>query len=294
VLYRAVLLFLEVLRWLPSRARALLGRMAGWAAHSLVSRRREIVMRNLELCFPRLDADARRQFARENFRAAGVSFLDFLWLIATRMKEGRSFIRLEGGQYLKQLGDGPVIFLAPHFFGMISGFLRIRLEREAAVFMKEPHSPLSRKFLRDSAQRLQVVYFSNRDPFSRVLRWLKEGNSLYYLPDVNAPPGGGTVFAPLLGVEEAATMTSLSRLARATGALVLPCVTYMREEGGYTLHLHPPWRDFPTGDDLADARRMNRFLEESIKQAPSEYFWLHRRFKTRPPGAPPLYGPKGC
>jgi KDO2-lipid IV(A) lauroyltransferase len=93
-----------------------------------------------------------------------------------------------------------------------------------------------------------------------------------------------SVFAPFFGVP-AATITGLSRIARLTGAIVVPCVTREIDSGRrYAVRLYPPWESFPSADETADARRMNAFIEARAREMPAQYYWLHKRFKTRPPG----------
>jgi len=117
---------------------------------------------------------------------------------------------------------------------------------------------------------------------------MREGRPLYYLPDMDYGPRGA-LFVPFFGVA-AATMPGLSRIARVTGAKVLPCVTHMLPHGaGYVVSIEPPWSDFPGEDAAADTLRMNQYIERKILEAPEQYFWMHKRFKTRPEGEARFY-----
>ena len=95
------------------------------------------------------------------------------------------------------------------------------------------------------------------------------------------------VFVDFFGVKTA-TVTALSRLCKISGAKVVPLVTRQTADG-YEARFYPAWDDFPTDDPLADARRLNAFLEQRIAETPDQYFWVHKRFKTRPPGEPSFY-----
>ena len=128
---------------------------------------------------------------------------------------------------------------------------------------------------------------SRQEGFRRVLRWIKEGIPFYYLPDLDFGPKG-SVFVPFFGVP-AATARGLPYIARSTGAKVVPCVARMLPGGGYVAQLYPAWSDFPSGDDVSDARRMMAFVEERVREMPEQYHWLHKRFKTRPEGEPKFY-----
>jgi len=127
---------------------------------------------------------------------------------------------------------------------------------------------------------------SRRDGIKPVLRAIKKGLPFYYLPDMDFG-ARDAVFVPFFGVP-AATITGLARLAKATGATVVPCITRW-QDGGYVTRFYPAWTDFPSADVSADTRRMNAFIEDRIRERPEQYFWLHRRFKTRPEGESGLY-----
>jgi KDO2-lipid IV(A) lauroyltransferase len=115
---------------------------------------------------------------------------------------------------------------------------------------------------------------------------LRAGEILYLLPDMNFGPQE-SIFVPFYGVT-AATVPSLSRLARLGRAKVVPVTTRMTATG-YTVMVHPAWSHFPTEDLEADTARMNRTLQDYIDTMPAQYYWVHKRFKTRPPGEPPVY-----
>ena len=128
--------------------------------------------------------------------------------------------------------------------------------------------------------------YSRQDGIKPVIRAIRKGLPFYYLPDMDYG-AKDAVFVPFFGTP-AATITGLSRLARATGAVVVPCIT-RQEGGGYVTRFHPAWENYPSDDVEADARRMNAFIEERIREMPEQYFWLHKRFKTRPTGEASLY-----
>jgi KDO2-lipid IV(A) lauroyltransferase len=132
------------------------------------------------------------------------------------------------------------------------------------------------------------VLLSRKDGIRSVVRTMKSGRPFYYLPDMDYGRKDA-IFVPFFGVE-AATITGLSRLARLTGARVLPCVTRMLPGGaGYVLEIGLPWENFPTADIEADTRRMNGWIEGVARTMPEQYYWVHRRFKTRPDGQARLY-----
>ena len=118
---------------------------------------------------------------------------------------------------------------------------------------------------------------------------MREGLPFYYLPDMDFGLRD-SVFVPFFGVN-AATITGVSRLAKLTGAAVVPVIATQRPKGaGYDVRFLPAFDNFPSGDDVADARRVNAFIEDRVRENTPQYLWTHKRFKTRPPGEASLYG----
>jgi KDO2-lipid IV(A) lauroyltransferase len=153
-------------------------------------------------------------------------------------------------------------------------------------------NPLFDAFLREKRNRFgSVTLVSRQQGLRPVLRAMRKGLPLYYLPDMDLG-ARDSVFVPFFGVQ-AATVPALSRIVRLTGAVVLPCITEQLPGGaGYRVRIHPPWTGVPASgepDDAADALAMNAFIEAAVAGMPAQYHWLHKRFKTRPPGEPSPY-----
>jgi len=198
-------------------------------------------------------------------------------------------IRVEGVEHWQAAAGRPVIWLAPHFVGLDMGGTRIITEwRGASVYSHQKDPVLDRVLLRGRTRFVKPVLFSRQDGIRPVVRALREGLPLYYLPDMDLG-GRDSIFVPFFGVP-AATVTALSRVARLAGAVIVPAVTRQLPGGaGYVLRFYPAWSGFPTEDLAADARRMNAFIEDRVREMPEQYFWLHKRFKTRPPGEAKFY-----
>jgi KDO2-lipid IV(A) lauroyltransferase len=121
-----------------------------------------------------------------------------------------------------------------------------------------------------------------------VARAIKAGYPFYYLPDMDFG-ARDSIFVSFFEAT-AATITGLSRLARLTGARVVPLVTtQLPGTDGYVMQFYPAWDDFPSDDIVADTRRMNAFIEARILEMPEQYYWVHKRFKTRPAGEASVY-----
>jgi KDO2-lipid IV(A) lauroyltransferase len=285
---------LAFLAWLgrqpPARV-ARLGTVFGWLSGWLATASRRNVLANLRLCFPELPPRAVRRLMRAHFRLFGRALMCALALGETASAERlRAAVRVTGREHFERaLSEGrPVIVLAPHFVALELGGLRLSLERPMAAMYREPGPNLMHWALHRNRTRFGIELIERRDSPRTVLRHLHEGRPLYYLPDIDPGGAGSYVFVPFFGIMTA-TVTALSRFARLAGAAVIPCVT--RETGPcqYELVLHPPLENFPGDDPVEDTRRMNRWIENEVRQLPEQYFWVHRRFKTRPANEPRRY-----
>jgi KDO2-lipid IV(A) lauroyltransferase len=252
--------------------------------------RRRVVMRNLAACFPELDVAARRKLARRHFRALGAVSLTLgigWWASDARQRRLTHFRHreiLDRALAAKR----PVILLAPHFLGLEIGGMRISLDYPVVSMYKRAKNALFDRQMRRGRERYDVVMVERSAELRPMVRLLRAGRPFYYLPDQD-PGRRGSVFAPFFGVPTA-TVTALGRIARLAGAVVIPCFTRQLERGrGFEVVFHAPLADFPSGDDVADATRMNAAIEAGVREMPEQYFWVHKRFKTRPPGAPAFY-----
>lgn len=272
--------------FLPNGVLAWLGEAVGALAFHLIPERRNVTRINLSKCFPQLPADERERLARAHFRAFVRAFADraILWW-GSRERVVRT-VRLEGLEHLD--GHRRVILFAPHFVGLDMGFTRIALERDIAMLHSRQKDPRFEQLLHHGRARFgRAALYTRQQGLRASLQALDAGALYYYLPDLDYGPEHA-VFVPFCGVP-AATITGLSFIAGETGARVLPCVTRMLPGGGYVTRVYPAWEDFPGPDAATDARRMNAFIEECVAAMPEQYYWMHKRFKTRPPGEPRFY-----
>ena len=222
-------------------------------------------------------------------RAFGRSVLErsILWW-ASRERVMR-LVRIVGLERVLALKGQPLILLAPHFVGLDAGCTRLTCEIDmAGIYAIQKDAFFNALLLSGRTRFGHQRAISRQEGVRPALAALKEGIPFYYLPDQDYGPRDA-IFVPFFAAS-AATITGLSRMTRLTGARVLPCVTRMLPGGaGYELRCHPVWENFPSGDDAADARRMNAFIEERVREMPEQYFWTHKRFKTRPPGEAKWY-----
>lgn len=287
--------FMRAVSWLPLPAIALFGGALGMVLYVLHAPRRRVVRINIGLCFPELSPGARARMARRHFRGFGQALLDIgisWWAAEARIKRLTRFRGRE--HYDRALREKKnIILLAPHFLGLECGGIRLSIERPMVTVFRRPVNKLLSVVMARARSRsrfyLQLV--EHIQPFTALVKQTKKGAPLYYLPDQDAGPRH-SVFAPFFGVP-AATFVALPRLAKMTNAVVIPCVTRQLPWGrGYEIELRPALKNFPSGDALADATRMNREIEAAVREMPEQYFWLHKRFKTRPPGEKDFYKQK--
>ena len=284
---RLVLGFMWLLHFLPGKAIAAVGNAAGAAIFWLIPERRRVTRINLAKCFPAMGGQDRERLARAHFRIFARAFLErgvLWWAPAQRV---RDLVRIEGAENLRALAGKPVVVFAPHFEGLDAGGMRLSQDFAMVSMYARQKDRRFDRTLHEGRSRFGIRLLSRQEGIRKAVRAVKEGLILYYLPDLDFGPKS-SIFVPFFGVP-AATVPGLSYIARITGASVVPCVTRMLPGGGYVARLYPAWSDFPSGDDAADARRMNAFIEERVLEMPEQYHWLHKRFKTRPPGEPRFY-----
>lgn len=278
-----------LLHWLPLALLAPLGRAAGLLLYALAGERRSVVLTNLRLCFPDLREPQRVQLARNHFAVFTRSLLEhgILWW-GSRERVLR-MVRVEGLEHWLAVRERPVIWLSPHFVGLDMGGIRLTAEFPLVSVYSKQKNPVFEAVLLHGRTRLgPTELYSRQDGIRPVAKAIKKGLPFYYLPDMDFGERD-SMFVPFFGVP-AATITGLARIAAMTGAVVVPAVTTQLPGGdGYVLRFYPAWDHYPGGDLAADTRRMNAFIEERVREMPEQYYWLHKRFKTRPAGEERIY-----
>lgn len=289
MLTRAAVGLLWLLHFLPLSLLAALGHGLGRLVYPFAGRRRKIVLTNLRLCFPELSENEREQLARRHVRALMRSLLERGLCWWSNERRIRRVVGIEGLEHLRRVEGAPLILLVPHFVGLDLAATRLALEISAvSVYSRQKNVVIDRLLYRGRTRFGDQRILSRQEGMRAVVRALKDGRPLYYLPDMDYGPRDA-IFVPFFGVPTA-TVPGVSRLARMTGAKVLPCIARMLPGGrGYLLEIQEPWQDFPGESLETDTRRMNADIEQWVREMPEQYYWVHRRFKTRPPGASPVY-----
>ena len=277
---------------LPWPVQRRLGAIVGWLALRLSRSRREAARSNLALCLPELSEAQRETLLRENFRDVGIGLFEFArawWGDAEPMRGTATIEGLDILQRLQAEGRG-VLLVSGHFMTLeMCG--RLLCDHVPLAGMYRRHrSPVMEWAVLRGRLRYASAMFGNGDTRAAI-RHLKRGGLLWYAPDQDMR-GKDTVFAPFFGIP-AATITATHQFSRLTGCAVVPFFhkrTHHRHEGDrYVLRIGQPLAPFPTEDAVADTSAVNAAIEDMVREAPSQYLWLHRRFKRQPEGAPPRY-----
>lgn len=276
---------------LPYRWQLMLGRGLGWVAFHLAKRRRGIAERNIAVCFPSLSQAEQAQMVRATINSTAIAVFEsgiaWFWP-AQRM---RKLFRIEGIEHLQRAereGQG-VVLVAMHFTTLDIGGAILSLEHSIDA-MYRPHNNAVYDYLQRKGRERhnEASRVFPREDVRGTVKALKSGRAVWYAPDQDYGRKR-SVFVPFFGVQTA-TVTATAHLARLGKARVIPFIQKRLADGsGYIVKVYPPLENFPEGDDSADARRINAFIEERVRENPAQYMWVHRRFKTRPEGEPDFY-----
>ena len=272
---------LWLLACLPYRAGLRLGSALGGAAYYFARERRGIVQRNLELCFPEKSATEREQLARDNFRASGCAVVETAlgWFGGAQVT--RIPVTVRGERHLRAAFEQNkrLILMSGHFM-CLELIGRLLPERIAINAMYKPmrKKPVLNRAMLMARQR-NLTGATSKDETRALLRSIRDGVPIWYAGDQDYGRKH-SVFAPFFGVP-AATITALSRMARMGRAAVVPMFFFREPDGGYLIEFQPALQGFPSGDDVEDATRMNRIVEQAVRRYPEQYLWMHRRFKRQ-------------
>lgn len=274
---------------LPWAWQLALGRGLGRLARLLALQRKHIALTNLTLCFPELAEGQRRRLLAEHFASLGIALVEMAmswWGSAQRLKVLARIAGLEHLQAALHKGRG-VILLSAHFTTLEIGGCLLALHAPFHVLYRDHKNPVIDAMMRRARTRLFEQAIPRGD-LPAMLKSLKQNRPVWYAPDQDFGREN-SIFVPFFGVP-AATLTATSRLARASGAAVVPFFqTRLPGARGYALTLLPALEDFPGDDIEQDTRRIVALIEARIREHPAQYLWAHRRFKTRPPGEPSVY-----
>jgi KDO2-lipid IV(A) lauroyltransferase len=273
----------------PYRWQLAMGRQLGRFFYRLARRRRRIADINLKLCFPELDETQRQLLLRKHFEFLGMGLLETLsawWLPNATLKPLGHIQGIEHLHAALARKQG-VILLSAHFTSLEIGNRFLTMEFPIHGIYRPHENPVLDYIIKRCREK-HAEKAIPREAVREMLRSLKKNKPLWFAADQNFGHKH-SVFANFFGIP-AATNIAISRLAQISGAVVVPCFSQsLGYNQGYKVILQPALEDFPSGDSMQDASRINQLIEAQIRKAPEQYFWVHRRFKDRPEGEKDVY-----
>lgn len=264
-----------------------LGLVLGLALLVFAGQRRHVAWVNLAACFPQRSPWVRAAWLASNFVFFGCTLVDRLWLWHAPRATLDRRIRFQG-ELTALEGHDPHVLFVPHFMGLDVGglWLSSRVQRPWTVSYSRQRKAWLERWMNRGRTRFGASLAPRHQGVRPLLKALRHGGLLHFSPDMDLGRPQ-SVFVPFFGVQ-AATVPALPRLSAMAQASVMTILTRVTWRG-YEVQLSPVWENYPSGDEMQDVREMNARLEGYIREMPAQYYWPHRRFKTRPEGQPPLY-----
>ena len=286
---KLVMALLWLMHWLPLPLIGRIGKSIGTLLFYGMKTRRHVTLTNLRLCFPEKSEAERKTIAVKHFQAYSRSVFErsiLWWASEVRL---RKLIVIEPRFPFEEVRSGPVILLCPHFVCLDVAGVAVAMETSvSSMYVRQKNRVLDEALLKGRSRFKPPKLFARQDGIKTILRSLRGGMPYFMLPDMDFGIKDAE-FVPFFG-NQVATLTALPRIAAAAHAKVIPVIaTFLPDYRGWKVTFYPSWEDYPGADMSEATQRMNAFIEERIREAPSEYFWTHRRFKTRPPGETGVY-----
>jgi KDO2-lipid IV(A) lauroyltransferase len=280
---------LRTIALFPYRSQLLLGSVFGKIIQILSPKRQRVVDINLQLCFPEKSITERNKIKNASFQNIGIALLEMSmcwWWPEDRL---RSLVEIRGREHIDTVVDSGrgVILLTGHFTSLEIGGRLFTLSMPLQAMYRTQKNRLFDSYLY-TRRKSYLENAISRKNTRQMIKGIKQLIPTWYAPDQNFP-NEKNVFVPFMGVQTA-TISAGSRIAQSSGGAMLPFYPERKKDGsGYIIWIEPPLEDFPSGDDEQDATAVNASIEKFVRQNPEQYMWVHKRFKTRPPGEPAIY-----
>ncbi|WP_434777795.1 lipid A biosynthesis lauroyl acyltransferase [Neisseria sp. Ec49-e6-T10] len=282
---------LYLIHFLPLKAIHFMAKGMGSLAFYLAKDRRHVGLTNLKLCFPEWTEEKRIQVLKANFYHMAALFLEYGVCWYSSAKRIDKLVQYQDKHYLDDaLANGEhVILLYPHFCAFEMGVYKLnQTQALTSIYAHQKNKTVDEAIFKHRHRYNNVRIVSRQQGFLSIIKTIKNHRQspFLYLPDQDFGPKE-SIFVRFFHTQ-AATITGLNRMTKLTGAKVIPLIC-VREKNGFKMIFYPPWTNFPTEDVVADTQRMNDFIQELATTYPEQYFWLHKRFKTRPEGEQSVY-----
>ncbi|WP_424946146.1 lysophospholipid acyltransferase family protein [Candidatus Spongiihabitans sp.] len=287
---KLLLALLRAFSYLPLPVIYFIGTGLGEIVYWLHGSRRHVTQTNLTACFPDYSPGKIQRLARHHFHAMtiGVMAMAIAWWCSAARCERLSISKNK--QVLDNLMDAKqnIIILAPHFVTLEFLGCYFFSQMKMTSMYRKHKNPYLDQFIFQRRTRFGSRMYHYKDASRSLIKSIRKGVPFYYLPDQDPGKNRG-VFAPFYNIQTA-TYPALNKISRLGNAKVVPCMARLRKFGrGIEIIFEPPLENYPSGDGVKDTTTMNRAIEKLIAHAPEQYFWSHKRFKTRPPGEDPFY-----
>ena len=280
------LCILWVLNLLPNRLTLIIGTILGYLAYYCLSTRRNIGIKNLSLCFPDMTNKTKHKIIKQHFQHLVISGLHYSVVFYASEKKIKQMVQIKNLEYLiEHYEKTPVILLLPHFVGLELGAIRTNLEIVGYSLYSQQKNTVINNILKKARLRFTLdkggKIFSRQEGLRPIIKLLRETKRVFgYFPDQDFGEKD-SMFLPFFAYPNCATVTVLPKLVQLTNAVVVPMVV-TRVGGKYIIEFFKAWDNYPTGNLTHDVERMNQFIESVVLKNISQYFWLHKRFKTHP------------
>jgi len=283
---------LRLFAFLPYAIIVPIGYGLGWLAAHIPNERAHVVKTNLRLCFPSLSDAEINALALEHWKLFGRSVIERSRIWLGTGEQIRAMVEIESAI---PLGDRkPRLLINPHFVGLEGGFMALSVMAKergwmggAGLYQKMKNPFFNQKMI-EWRNRFGGKSIERQSRLRDLIREIQTGNFIFIAPDIDLGPRD-SVFVPFFGIQTS-TITSVSRLAQLSGAEVcLMTTTLNANRSGYVCRISAPLENFPSDDSSNDAARLNQCIEALVRERPAEYYWVHKRFKHRPPGEASLY-----
>lgn len=283
---------LRLFAFLPYRFTVIVGYGLGWLAANIPNERATVVKTNLRLCFPNKSEQEINTLALRHWKLFGRSVVERSRVWLGSESQILSFVELKSSV---ALGDRkPRILVNPHFVGLEGGFMALSAIAKqnnwlnGAGLYQKMKSPYFNQKMVEWRNRFGGRSYERQSQLRNIIREVKSGRALIIAPDIDLGPRD-SIFVPFFNIPTS-TVTSVSRLAKLSGAEVCLMTTVLNQSrSGYICEISAPLPNFPSDNPDADTALLNQYIEELVRQRPAEYYWVHKRFKHRPPGQPSLY-----
>lgn len=282
---------LQQLAHLPHSVLQILAKILGIVCYYCVVPRTQVGKTNLAACFPEKSQAERNQLLKKHYQHMALLILEYgrYWYADAAIL--KAAVQYQDKHHLDDAlaRDENVILLYPHFTAFEAAVYALNQDVPLiSVYSHQKNKDLDEQILNGRHRYNNVYLIGRTEGLRSIIKQIKSSQAPFlYLPDQDFG-AKDSVFVPFFGIPTA-TITGLSRIAKMTQATVIPAIPTRQANGSVILRFYPAWTDFPSQDPVADAARMNQFIEARIREQPEQYFWLHKRFKTRPQGDAPFY-----